>query len=150
MTDRISPSQRSANMARIRSRNTEPEMIARRFLHALGYRYRVSTDLPGRPDIVFSGRRVAVFVHGCFWHQHGCDRTVSPSSNRDYWVPKLERNVQRDERVQRELEALGWTSVVIWECVLRGDPAAALKPLMSLLDERPTPGSRGQRSRRLA
>lgn len=119
--DRISPERRSANMRRIRGRNTSPEKTVRQMLHALGYRYRLhGTGLPGTPDLVFPGRKKVIFVHGCFWHRHeGCRYAYTPKSRTDFWLPKLEGNRVRDERNIVELERLGWTPLVIWECELK-------------------------------
>lgn len=107
-------------MARVRGRDTKPEMLVRRALHAAGLRYRLhAKDLPGKPDIVLPSRRVAVFVHGCFWHRHpdpNCKLARLPKSRLDFWIPKLEGNRARDERKKAELEALGWTVVEVWEC----------------------------------
>lgn len=107
-------------MARIRSKDTKPEMRVRRLVHGMGYRYRLhAKDLPGRPDLVFRPRRKAIFVHGCFWHRHeGCSRNRSPKSpeRRDYWRMKLNGNVQRDRRNIDALKRMGWRSLVIWEC----------------------------------
>jgi len=116
--DRIAPERRSALMARIRSKDTAPEMAVRRVAHRLGYRFRLHcSNLPGRPDIVFPRKRKIVLVHGCFWHQHaGCRRARAPRSRLDYWGPKLARNTERDRRVALELQALGWRVYVIWEC----------------------------------
>lgn len=108
-------------MARIRSRGTKPEMIIRRNLHALGYRFRLHRkDLPGSPDIVFPGRRKVIFVHGCFWHRHTCAlaRQV-PRTRLEYWGPKLSRNVERDKTATAALSAAGWNVLTIWECELR-------------------------------
>jgi DNA mismatch endonuclease (patch repair protein) len=112
---------RSAQMALIRSRDTKPEVRVRRALHAAGLRYRLNDRrLPGAPDLVFPGRRVALFVHGCFWHQHpGCRAARMPKSRLVFWTTKLMGNVERDRRRQAELEALGWTVMVIWECETR-------------------------------
>lgn len=109
---------RSAVMARVRDRDTKPELAVRRYLHVCGLRFRLHrNDLPGRPDLVFPGRRIVVFVHGCFWHQHpGCGKAKLPKTRSEFWREKLEGNARRDERVLRELSALGWTSHVIWEC----------------------------------
>ena len=120
--DKVSPEQRSENMRRIRGRNTAPEIAVRRFLHARGLRYRLhAKKLPGKPDLVFSGRRACVFVHGCFWH--GCpncvDGTREVRSNRPYWKSKIEGNRLRDKRNVANLEADGWTVFVIWECEVR-------------------------------
>lgn len=94
------------------------EMIVRRLVHSLGYRYRLHRwDLPGAPDLVFPSRRAVIFVHGRFWHQHDCSRGAGiPKTRRDYWIPKLQRNQARELQNQRRLNALGWQSLVIWEC----------------------------------
>lgn len=112
------PEQRSRTMRAVRSQDTGPEMIVRRFLHAAGLRFRLhDRHLPGVPDLVFPSRRVALFVHGCFWHQHpGCQAADRPKSRTDYWNRKLDGNVARDTRHQAELASAGWTVLVIWEC----------------------------------
>ncbi|MBY6153382.1 DNA mismatch endonuclease Vsr [Vannielia litorea] len=126
MADRISTKRRSENMRRIKSTGTKPEMLVRRMVHAMGYRYRLRRkDLPGKPDLVFGPRRAAIFVHGCFWHQHDCRDGKLPSSNSDYWVPKLARNVERDKLVRSALEADGWRVLVIWECELKDHQSTA-------------------------
>ncbi len=118
--DRLNPKRRSALMARIRGKDTVPELVVRRLVHSLGFRYRLhAKDLPGSPDLVFRGRRKAIFVHGCFWHRHRCRRGTVPSTRRHFWLPKLEGNRLRDVRVQRELRRLGWSYLVVWECELR-------------------------------
>lgn len=120
MTDRFTPEQRSVLMGRIRGRDTQPELLVRRQVHGMGYRYRLyRKDLPGRPDLVFPGRRKVIFVHGCFWHQHDCLRGRRPSSNRTFWDAKLDRNVVRDRENIEALEALGWSVLVVWECETR-------------------------------
>ncbi len=108
-------------MARIRSSNTKPELAVRRLLHSMGFRFRLHRrDLPGRPDLVLPKYRLAIFVHGCFWHQHpGCRLASSPKSRQDYWGPKLARNVERDGQAASQLIALGWKVEVIWECDAR-------------------------------
>lgn len=105
-------------MRAIRSKDTAPEMVVRRLLHGMGYRYRLHRrDLPGKPDIVFGSRRKAIFVHGCFWHQHsGCREGRPPRSNAEYWEPKLARNRTRDEEHLQALTKLGWRVLVLWEC----------------------------------
>jgi len=116
---------RSENMRRIRSKDTAPELIVRRLIHSLGYRYRLhQTDLPGKPDLAFRSKQKAIFVHGCFWHQHQCI-TRKPRSNESYWLPKLARNKARDIRNRRALRRLGWDYLIIWECETRS--AAALE-----------------------
>src|SRR5690349_7596484 len=119
--DSITPERRSENMRRIRSQDTSPELLLRRKLHKLGYRFRVHrTDLPGKPDLVFVGRRKAVFVHGCFWHQHSsCADGRIPKSNLTYWAPKLRNNVARDRRNLLQLKRLGWEIHIVWECELK-------------------------------
>lgn len=109
---------RSENMARIRSRDSKPELTVRSLAHSMGFRFRLHRrDLPGAPDLVFPGRRRIILVHGCFWHQHDCARgRKQPSTRREYWGPKLARNVARDAKVQAELRSLGWHVLVIWEC----------------------------------
>ncbi|WP_112170033.1 very short patch repair endonuclease [Paraburkholderia unamae] len=116
---------RSRTMRAVKSKDTGPEMIVRRFLHAAGLRYRLhDTGLPGKPDLVFPGRRVALFVHGCFWHQHpNCPAAARPKSSSDYWTQKLDGNVARDARHHDALKAAGWTVLVIWECETRNPEA---------------------------
>jgi len=118
MTDQFSPEQRSWIMRQVRSKNTNPELIVRRLLHRLGYRFRLHRrDLPGTPDLVFVSRRKVIFVHGCFWHQHRkCRRGSMPASNTAFWRSKLRRNVVRDAKHLATLKALGWRSLVVWEC----------------------------------
>jgi len=123
VTDAISPERRSENMRAIRSKGMKPEMTVRRLAHGMGYRYRLHRkDLPGKPDLTFPARRKVIFIHGCFWHQHDdphCPITRKPKSNRDYWLLKLERNVQRDSQHYEDLERTGWSVMVIWECQLK-------------------------------
>lgn len=120
MADKISKERRSQNMRAIRSKDMKPEMLVRRFVHGLGYRYRLHRkDLPGKPDLVFGPRRKVIFVHGCFWHQHSaaiCLDGRKPKSNLGYWGPKLRRNIERDVENQEKLEDMGWNVLVIWEC----------------------------------
>lgn len=118
---------RSENMRRIRSKNTAPEMAVRSLAHRLGYRYRLHRkDIPGKPDLVFPGRRKVIFIHGCFWHQHpGCREGRPPKSNTAYWLPKLERNMERDKAALAELTAAGWDVLVIWECETRNAESLA-------------------------
>lgn len=118
--DTLSPKERSERMARVRGRDTKPEMIVRRLTHAMGYRYRLHrADLPGKPDLVFPGRRKVIFVHGCFWHRHDdpeCRLARMPKSRLDFWGPKLERNRQRDADNVDRLAELGWRALIVWEC----------------------------------
>lgn len=110
-------------MSGIRGKNTQPEMLVRRLLHAMGYRYRLhARELPGKPDIVFRKRRIAIFVHGCFWHRHPdpeCRLARMPKSRMDFWEPKLEGNRARDEANVATLETMGWKVFLAWECQLR-------------------------------
>lgn len=120
MVDVFDKAKRSTIMASIRARDTEPEMIVRRIAFGLGYRYRLyRKDLPGRPDLTFSRLHKVIFVHGCFWHHHDCRAGRTPSSNLDYWIPKLNGNVARDKRHLKELRKLGWKCLVIWQCQLK-------------------------------
>ena len=118
MADTLSKEARSERMARVRGKDTQPEMRVRRLTHAMGYRYRLHDKrLPGRPDMVFPGRRKVIFVHGCFWHRHpGCPRTRMPKSRVGFWREKLDANAARDERNRAELHRLGWDVLVVWEC----------------------------------
>ena len=139
MADKLSPERRSENMRRITSKHSRPEMIVRRLAHRLGFRFRLHRhDLPGKPDLTFPGRKVAIFVHGCFWHQHpGCREGRVPSSRNDYWGPKLARNVLRDKLNQEKLQKLGWHVVTIWECET-DDESALTKVLKATLGRRST------------
>lgn len=120
--DSLTPEERSKRMALVRSEGTKPEMIVRRLVYSLRYRYRLHDQtLPGRPDLVFRGRRKVIFVHGCFWHRHGggCPLARMPKSRLEFWRPKLEENARRDREKQAALLALGWNYLVIWECELK-------------------------------
>lgn len=120
MVDHVAPDRRSFIMSSVRSKNTKPELELRRLLHRLGYRFRLHRrDLPGSPDIVFPSRRKIVFVHGCYWHGHGCRWGQLPKSRIDYWRTKIELNRERDERHLRELQCLGWNALVVWQCELK-------------------------------
>ena len=118
MTDHLSPHKRSWNMSRIRSKNTKPELIVRKVLHNSGIRYRLhARNLPGKPDLSNKSKNFAIFVNGCFWHQHkGCKRASIPKSNTDYWIPKLEKNVNRLRENLETLDTMGYRTAVIWEC----------------------------------
>lgn len=121
--DKLDRERRSANMARVRSKDTGPEMRVRRAAHRMGLRYRLyRKDLPGKPDLAFPKHRLAVFVHGCFWHRHpGCSRASTPATRPEFWQAKFDGNVARDRRQQDALEALGWKVLVLWECELKAD-----------------------------
>ena len=121
MPDVLTPEQRSRNMRAIKGRDTGPELIVRRLLHAMGYRFRLHRrDLPGRPDVVLPGRRVVLFVHGCFWHRHRCRfGCVEPATRPEFWRAKFGANVARDRRAMRALRRAGWRVIVVWECQTR-------------------------------
>ncbi|MFI5012967.1 MAG: very short patch repair endonuclease [Hyphomicrobiales bacterium] len=123
MPDTLTKEQRSERMARIRGKNTAPEMVVRRMVHGMGYRYRLHRrDLPGHPDMVLPRHKALIFVHGCYWHRHpdpSCPLARLPKSRLSFWVPKLEANRERDERARIALESSGWRVLVVWECELR-------------------------------
>jgi DNA mismatch endonuclease, patch repair protein len=119
MVDTLTPAERSERMSRIRSQNTKPELWVRRLLHAAGFRFRLHRkDLPGRPDLVLPKYRAVVFVQGCFWHAHHCQKGRIPGTRGDFWKAKFEGNRKRDARNTRELRAAGWRVFTIWECEL--------------------------------
>lgn len=136
--DTLTPKQRSERMSRVRAKDTKPEMMVRRLVHSMGYRYRLHVAaLPGRPDLVFPGRKAVVFVHGCFWHRHtGCKLARLPKSRLDFWAPKLEANRQRDTAVLRSLRKSGWRVLVVWECQTK-QPEALARRLRRFLDRVP-------------
>ena len=120
MADHVTPERCSYIMSSVRSKGTKPELLVRRTLHRLGYRYRIHRrDLPGSPDLVFPGRNKAIFVHGCFWHGHGCRWGRLPKTKLDYWKPKIEANRERDQRNLAALRDAGWSVKVVWQCELR-------------------------------
>lgn len=120
MADNHSKEVRSMNMSHIRSKNSMPEELVRKYLFSKGFRYRKNVKtLPGCPDIVLPKYKTVIFVNGCFWHKHDCPRFVWPSSNEDYWRPKIMGNVERDKRNIAELQQLGWTVLTVWECELK-------------------------------
>ncbi|MBI1367561.1 MAG: DNA mismatch endonuclease Vsr [Planctomycetes bacterium] len=128
MADVFSKAERSRVMASVKGKDTKPEIIVRRLVHGMGYRYRLYRgELPGRPDLVFAGRGKVIFVHGCFWHQHGCRRGGRrPAANRAYWRRKLERNVERDAAHVRRLRRMGWRVMIVWECQTAAGKRAGL------------------------
>lgn len=121
MPDVVDSETRSRMMSGIRSKNTKPEMMVRRGLHRLGFRFRLhSADVPGRPDLVLPRYRVAIFVNGCFWHGHDCHLFKLPSTHPEFWRVKIARNIERDQEVRRALCEQGWRMLIIWECALKG------------------------------
>ena len=116
--DTFSKSERSRIMRRVHSEDTKPERIVRKLLHQEGFRFRLHRkDLLGKPDLVLAKHRTIIFVHGCFWHRHpGCKEASTPSTRRDYWLPKFQRTVERDKRNKHTLIELGWRVIVVWEC----------------------------------
>ena len=120
MADNHSKEVRSKNMSHIRSTNSKPEEIVRKYLFSKGFRYRKNVrTLPGCPDIVLPKYHTVIFVNGCFWHKHDCGRFVLPSSNTEYWIPKINRNVERDKQNHKKLIDMGWKLLIIWECELK-------------------------------
>lgn len=122
MADNLSPEQRTVTMRNVKSKNTSAEIAVRQICRELGHRgYRLHRkDVPGKPDITFMGRKIVIFVHGCFWHGHNCPAgTNQPKTNRDYWLQKIERNKQRDAVNMAALEAAGWRCLVVWECEIK-------------------------------
>ena len=121
--DTLQPAERSRRMSLIRSKDTAPEMLVRRIVHGMGYRYRLHRrDLPGSPDLTFPAHRKVIFVHGCYWHRHNdptCKLARLPKSRLDFWLPKLERNRARDRENQERLATLGWDVLVVWECGMK-------------------------------
>jgi len=133
MIDVVTPEKRSQMMSGIKGRNSRPEMLVRRALFAMGYRFRLHRrDLPGTPDIAMPGRKIAIFVHGCFWHVHqGCKYSKTPSTRTEFWSAKLRGNVDRDQRAIDALAEMGWRVLIVWECSTRDSKTATrLPPLL--------------------
>lgn len=134
--DPLSPEQRSERMSRVHGKDTKPELLIRRLVWSLGYRYRLhSKKLPGRPDLVFPGQKKVIFIHGCFWHQHGpnCRQYRMPRSKLDFWLPKLEGNKKRDALNQALLREMGWDVLIIWECQLK-DKQQVVSRILNFLE----------------
>lgn len=133
MSDVLTPEQRRFNMSRIRNSNTKPEMIVRKIVHQMGYRYRLyRKDLPGKPDLVFPGRRKIIFVHGCFFHMHNCKYgQVIPKTNAEFWAKKRQSNVDRDKRNETQLENDGWQVLIVWECMTKKAQLENLPEILS-------------------
>lgn len=131
--DRVTKEKRSEIMSKVRGKNTSPEIVVRKLLFSLGYRYRIHyRKLPGCPDIAFPGRKKALFVHGCFWHQHGCKKSNLPKTRQEYWTPKLLKNRERDVKNQAALKKIGWDFMVVWQCEIR-DIGALQKKMIDFL-----------------
>lgn len=131
-TDVLTPEQRRLVMSRIRGKDTKPEMLMRRGLHGRGLRYRLhGTGIPGKPDMVFPKYRALIFVHGCFWHGHGCSLFKWPKTRAAFWKTKISRNMERDREALAALKADGWRMLVVWECALKGRHRRALPDILS-------------------
>lgn len=136
MTDVLTPEQRRLNMSRIRDRDTKPEMLIRRGLHALGFRYRLhDRSLPGRPDLVFPKYRAVILVHGCFWHGHNCPLFRLPATRTEFWAEKIVSNRERDYRSVEDLKVLDWRVLTIWECSLKGPRRQSIDSILSICTE---------------
>jgi DNA mismatch endonuclease (patch repair protein) len=138
MPDNLQPHERSRLMSHVHGKDTKPEKVLRSFLHSMGYRFRLhKKELPGSPDLVLTRYKTIVFVHRCFWHRHpGCKKASTPKDNAAFWQNKFQQNVERDQRKERELEALGWRVIVVWQCETEPRNIPALQARMSdLLDE---------------
>lgn len=149
MADNVTKAERSRIMAAVKATDTAPEMVVRRLVFAMGFRYRLhERSLPGTPDLVFRRLRKAINVNGCFWHMHACGRCRMPTANRTYWKTKLERNVMRDKRVRKSLRRMGWDLLIIWECELdvitRGTLHRRIRRFLSApaLPQRSRPGAK--------
>lgn len=129
MTDRITKEERSRNMAKIKGKNTKLEMTVRKYLFSKGLRYRIHYEIKGKPDIAFPRHKIAIFINGCFWHQHGCQLSTKPQTRTEFWHRKLGENRQRDLKVQRFLRNAGWSVFTLWECDLKRSPTLTLESL---------------------
>ena len=147
--DKITKEQRSRNMAAIKGKDTKPEMAVRRFLHSHGFRYRLHVNkLPGKPDIVLPKYKTAIFVHGCFWHQHkGCQYAYIPKSNTEKWEKKFEQNKIRDRQVIAEYQQLQWNPIVVWECEVRNGSFVTRLAEAGLVESVPIPNNENDASR---
>jgi DNA mismatch endonuclease (patch repair protein) len=142
MSDLFTPEKRSGIMRKIGQKNTKPELIVRKLVHAMGYRYRLHVStLPGKPDIVFPKYKKVIFVHGCYWHQHeGCNRATIPKTNVEFWTRKFRENMARDKKVSVELEALGWKVLTVWQCeTKRGEIESLREVIKNFLEDEGIP-----------
>lgn len=144
MSDTLDPEQRHRTMSHIRAKNTTPELVVRRFLHGLGFRFRLHVkELPGKPDLVLPQYRTIILVHGCFWHGHqSCKYFRYPKTNLEYWQPKIQKNIARDCLSQIQLEEAGWTVLIVWECELKSDTVGRCTDLATVID--PTKAKRSE------
>lgn len=137
--DKISPERRSENMRRITSKDTAPEMIVRKLIYSLGYRYRLhKKELPGKPDLSFISKKKIIFVHGCFWHMHNnpnCSDARIPKTRSNYWIKKLTKNVERDKKQQIKLKNMGWDILIVWECETK-DIKSLKRKIVSFLERK--------------
>ena len=134
MVDVLTPEQRSLNMSRIRGRDTKPELLVRRGLHARGLRFRIHRkNLPGRPDLVLARFRTAIFVHGCFWHGHACHLSTIPATRTAFWQAKIAGNIARDRQVLIALQQDEWRVMTVWECAMRGRNRLALDTVLDTI-----------------
>lgn len=131
--DKINSEARSRNMSRIRSKNTDPEIKLRKHLYSQGYRYRIHYSLQGKPDIVFPKQKIAIFVHGCYWHGHGCKVDHIPKSNTEFWNNKITKNKERDKVTKKVLTKSGWKVLIIWECKILENPQASSHQIIKVL-----------------
>ncbi len=131
--DNLTREKRSWNMSLIKSINTKPEMQVRSFLFSKGLRYKVHYKIPGKPDIAFPSKKIAIFVQGCFWHKHNCKYSNIPKTNRNYWLKKINYNKKRDVINARKLKSMGWKTVYIWECDLKNSPNRTLNKLANYI-----------------
>ncbi len=123
MADKLTREKRSWNMSRIRGKDTEIEVKVRKYLFSQGFRFRKNVaDMPGKPDIVLPKYKTVIFIHGCYWHRHaGCKNCTTPSTNREFWLDKFEKNIKNDSKHQQELETAGWKVLILWECEIEED-----------------------------
>lgn len=139
MADTITSKRRSEIMSHIKNRDTSIELMVRKRLFSMGYRYRVNYKaLPGKPDIVFTKKKIAIFIHGCYWHGHGCSSRYAhvSKSNKNYWGPKIQGNKERDQRRIKELENAGWNVITIWECEIKNDLEDIMRKVLHVLSEK--------------
>ena len=142
MADKLTREKRSWNMSRIRGKDTEIEIKVRKYLFSQGFRFRKNVaDMPGKPDIVLPKYKTVIFIHGCYWHRHaGCKNCTTPSTNRDFWLDKFEKNIKNDSKHQQELEAAGWKVLILWECEIEDDFDHLMGKLVAELRHATHPG----------